>query len=55
MTSDEKNTKNKEATAAYEQKQDRKRPDFLNQATLDQIAHDHSRYLKEIGAKSKDL
>ncbi|MBA1193693.1 hypothetical protein G7007_12600 [Pseudomonas entomophila] len=54
VTSDEKNTKNKEATAAYEQKQNRKRPNFLNQSMLDQIAHDHSRYLKEVGAKSKE-
>jgi len=30
MTSNEKNTKNKQATAAYEQKQNRKRPAFLN-------------------------
>jgi len=53
MNSDEKNTKNKEATAVYEQKQNRKRPDFLNQATLDRIAQEHSRYLEEVGAKSK--
>lgn len=54
MNSDKKNTKNKEATAVYEQKQNRKRPDFLNQATLDRIAQEHSRYLEEVGAKSKD-
>lgn len=54
MTLDGKNTKNMEATTAYEQKQSRKRPDFLNQAMLDQIAHDHSQYLRKLGGKSKE-
>lgn len=54
MTSNEKNVENKAASAAYERKQNRKRPGFLNQETLDRIAREHSQDLKELGAKDKD-
>ncbi|BAW24367.1 TPA: hypothetical protein ACHTCR_004200 [Pseudomonas putida] len=40
------------ATEAYERKQGRGRPEFLNQDTLDRVAHDHAKDLVELGAKS---
>ena len=39
---------------AYERKQARIRPEFLNQETLDRVARDHAREFIELGAKSKD-
>ncbi|AGZ36368.1 hypothetical protein PVLB_17935 [Pseudomonas sp. VLB120] len=40
------------AAEAYERKQRRVRPEFLNQDTLDHVAHDHAKELTELGAKS---
>lgn len=40
------------ATEAFERKQDRVRPEFLNQDTLDRVAHDHAKDLIELGTKS---
>lgn len=40
------------ATEAFERKQDRVRPEFLNQDTLDRVAHDHAKDFIELGAKS---
>ncbi len=40
------------ATEAYERKQRRARPEFLNQETLDRVAHDHAKDIIELGAKS---
>lgn len=40
------------ATEAFERKQGRVRPEFLNQETLDHVAHDHAKDLVELGAKS---
>lgn len=54
MTSDEEQAGSKAVSAAYQRKQNRKRPDFLNQETLDRIAREHSQDLKELGAKDKD-
>jgi len=54
MTSDEEQAGSKVVSAAYQRKKKRKRPDFLNQETLDRIAREHSQDLKELGAKGKD-
>lgn len=40
------------ATEAYERKQGQVRPEFLNQDTLNRVAHDHAKDLIELGAKS---
>ena len=40
------------ATEAFERKQGRVRPEFLNQDTLDRVAHDHAKDFIELGAKS---
>lgn len=42
------------AIDAYERKQARIRPEFLNQETLDRVARDHAREFIQMGAKSKD-
>lgn len=34
---------------AYEQKMGRQRPAFLNQETLDNVAHEHQVYLQRLG------
>lgn len=40
------------AIDAYERKQGRTRPEFLNQDTLDRVAHDHAKERIDLGAKS---
>ncbi|MFG0863139.1 hypothetical protein [Pseudomonas sp. CJQ_13] len=42
------------AVEAYERKQRRARPEFLNQETLDGVAHRHAKDLIELGAKSSN-
>lgn len=54
MTSNKEQAGSKPVSAAYQCKQNRKRPDFLNQETLDRIAREHSQDLKALGAKDKD-
>lgn len=43
------------STEAYERKQRRARPEFLNQETLDRVAHDHANDLIKLAAKSVPL
>lgn len=48
MTIDASKGNDKQASDAYDCKRSRKRPAFLKQETLDRIANDHAKELREL-------
>ncbi len=51
MTGGTRNDPEKASPDAYEQKMGRQRPAFLNQETLDNVAHEHQVYLQRLVAE----
>lgn len=51
MTSIPRKGNDKHASDTYDRKRSRKRPAFLNQDTLDRIAHEHADELKQLGSR----
>lgn len=53
MTGGTRNDPEKASPDAYEQKMGRQRPAFLNQETLDNVAHEHQVYLQRLGEEPR--
>ena len=53
MTKDPSKGSDKQASDAYDRKRSRKRPTFLRQETLDRIANDHAKELRELGSSQE--
>ncbi len=53
MTTDASKGNDKQASDAYDRKRSRKRPTFLRQETLDRIANDHAKELRELGSSQE--
>lgn len=54
MTATPSKVNDKQASDALDRKRSRKRPAFLNQDTLDRIAHEHAEELKQLGSRQEE-
>jgi len=53
MTTDPSKGSDKQISDAYARKRNRERPAFLRQETLDRIASDHAKELRDLGSRQE--
>lgn len=53
MTTNPSKGNDEQASDAFGRKRSRKRPAFLNQDTLDRIAHEHANELRDLGSRQE--